>query len=675
MNAKQEIAEIDRERVRSARATSGPLAGLPPEFPDVIISDTDRRVYVDKLPPGGNLPVTLKLWVNQHPTDEVVVNIAQSATNPAWVEVDRFPAGTDISQRPPEYVASIPADSLTDYNPAGTPSIWLVMYEAGPVPGNPWESTPSPIEIDRRAHYQPTPGGAKNPPPIPLASPAIPAGDFINDAYVNSLPNGVMEVTAGVDHWAQGDKCYLYISKLYSEATTDEPLNPPPYTLPQNGKFEITGTVLRSLPSGSAYLFYQHVDAVGNRSKLSTPKGVKIAFAPAPVLDDPVVPLASTQTDRTIDLKDCAEPGGVTVEVNRVDHIEDSDEIKLEWNTTAVDTKAFGTLTKLVFPVPFSTIFDDYYTGGPTTEGEIPVNVKATLLRGTDEIDVASVDIFSNLYVAGPTDPTDPGQPNDQLNEPNVKSTDVDNVIAIGDYGKNQIITIDLWTDVNKPVKGGQEIRAEYAGVRLSDVAFLNDNDTVATISLPWDVINGGGLGGKSLQYFVSDIGGANENPSLIQTVTNHAMVVEMDPPTITRRYPDRILCGDLDKDASHVAVVTIPGNPTHLKLGRQVTLHAQGYRDENYTQTAPGTDFTSTTPHTIVGDEPDNGFEMIIEPYDPFIRNIPVPPPIPIVDGDYVGYWRIWYTVDIGGTPYPSNDFDILISLVNVMGEYCEDQ
>jgi hypothetical protein len=67
----------------------------------------------------------------------------------------------------------------------------------------------------------------------------------------------------------------------------------------------------------------------------------------------------------------------------------------------------------------------------------------------------------------------------------------------------------------------------------------------------------------------------------------------------------------------------------------------------------------------------------MAITPYDPNIRNIPVPPPdpIPVPPGDYRGYWKIWYTVEINATEYPSVEFDSPIYLVNPKGEYCEDQ
>ncbi|QIB03551.1 hypothetical protein GZ982_02250 [Pseudomonas fluorescens] len=674
MNAKQQIANIDRERVRRERAAAEPLAGNPPEFPGVIVSDADRRVYIEYLRPGAKLPVTLRRWPNEDDTDEVWVYIAREPAvptdDPVWEEVDTFPAGP-IADRPSVFVAGIPTEKLTDYNPAGTPSVWLVKYEAMPPLGNEWESDPETIVIDRRAHYQPNPGGPKNQPPLTTATPTYPPDNIIDNAYLSSLPNGTWELVVGTQGLASGDKCYFYISRNYTELNTDEPINPPPYTLPLTGKFEVDSGTLRGLPAGAVYVYYRLVDAVGNESRLSVPKGLKIMFSPSPVLEAPRVPLASSGTDRLIDLKDCAVPGGVTVEVDRVDNVEDTDEIQVNWNNTVVDTKAFGTATKLVFPVSFDIISDDYYKDGDDTQEDVPVTVKATLLQGATPLSESFVDIFSNIYVPGPT-PVDPG-PNDGLNEPNVTSTDVDNVIEIEDYGVDQIITIVLWTDPDKPVKDGQQIIAAYEGVRLPDVAFLNAGDTSVTIELPWTVINGAGLGDKSLQYFLSDIGGTNENPSPIQTVTNNALVVNMDPPDITTRYPNLVRCGDLQRNTFN-AVFTIPGNTEHLLVGREVTLHAQGYRDAAHTEEAPDTDFSSPTPHTIVDGEPESGFTMTVSPYDPVIRNIPEPPPDPVEPGDYIGYWKVWYTVKINATDHPSAEYDATVRLVNANGEYCED-
>jgi hypothetical protein len=76
------------------------------------------------------------------------------------------------------------------------------------------------------------------------------------------------------------------------------------------------------------------------------------------------------------------------------------------------------------------------------------------------------------------------------------------------------------------------------------------------------------------------------------------------------------------------------------------------------------------------MGNEPTNGFELTI-PYDPSIRNIPNPPtnPIPDPPGDYNGWWKVWYELDINGTDYPSLEHHTKVYLVNALGEYCEDQ
>jgi hypothetical protein len=676
MNAKQKISELDRELVERQRSEGpGTFAGLPPEIPDTL-SATDRRVPVAKLQAGMELPVILKLWELQRPDDRVTLRIAQKPVppnNPVWSPVDAFDAGPD--PRPPTYTSRIPADLLSDYNPRGTDSTWLVQYQVR-VPGsNPWFSDAEEIIIDRRAHYQATPGGAKTRPVSAVIDPPFTAyPGVIDETYLSSLTGAVMKVTVPIDQFAVGDQVFFYISREYSLQNPEPPLNPGPYLLPANGVLEIPAATLRNLPANAIYLYYKFIDAVGNESALSQAIPLTVSFMPLPVLDPPIVPLARDVTDKLIDLKDCGVAGGVTVEVDRVNDVLDNDEVKLEWNATLIDILPFGSNAKLIFPVPYVDIFNDYYKDGEDTTIDVPVKVKASLLRGQPTISTSDVDIFSNIYYPGPINPVDPAPPNNELEKPHITSTSVNDVLEPEDHNKNATVTIDLWTDPpERPVETGQQIFGEYVGQRFGP-AFLQDGDTTATLTLPWPLIDAGGLGpNKPLQYFVSEIGGVNENPSPIQMVTNNAIVIDLDPPTIDREFADEnlLLCEDLT-GSNFGAVVKIPGNPTHFLVGREVTLHAQGYRDESLTQESPNTTFASSTPHEIAsGDEA--GFTMEIEPYDPYIRNVPAPPPTPVVPGTYVGYWKVWYTLDVNGTDYPSEEFVTVVNLVNAQGEYCE--
>jgi hypothetical protein len=674
MNAKQKIADLDRAAVEQERSAGpGIFAGLPPEVPDTI-SATDRRVYVNKLQAGMELAVNLSLWEIQHPEDRVTLRIAKKPIPPAtpvWETLKTFPAGP-IADRPDVYNEGIPSEKLTDYNPRGTDSTWLVQYTVRPTGGNTWQSDITEIIIDRRAHYQATPGGAKTRPVPAVLNPAFTAyPGVIDDAYLASLTGGVMQVTVPFDQFATGDQVFLYISKIYSLQNPEPPLNASPYLLPSNGVLAIPEATLSDLPADAIYLYYKYIDAVGNASALSQATPVSVAFRPLPILEAPVVPLASSGTDSLIDLADCGV--GVTVEVDRVDYVLNADEVKLEWNATLVDVLSFGASTQLVFTVPYAVIYEDYYKDGDDTETDVSVKVTASLLRGQPTISSSFVDIFSNIYYPGPINPVDPLPPNGLLERPHITSTTVDDILEPEDYGSDATVTITLWTDADKPVKTGQQIFGEYAGQRFNPPAFLQDGDTTAILTIPWSIINAGGIGpDKPLQYFVSDIGGVNENASPIQMVTNNAIVIELAAPTIDRAYPDEglLLCEDLT-GPNWGAVVKIPGDSTHLVPGREVTLHAQGYRDEAMTVVSPGTAFTST-PHPIVGGE-ETGFSMAIGPYDPLIRNVPEPPPTPIGAGPYIGYWKVWYTLKVSGKDYPSDEFVTTVNLVNAQGEYCE--
>ncbi|MDR7283023.1 hypothetical protein J2X84_001847 [Pseudomonas corrugata] len=670
MDAKQQIAEIDRVNRRNAPIEI--MAGLPPTVPD-ILSDTDRRVKVDKIGAGMKLPIILKLWEIQDEGDTVIVQIRKAGVT-TWTTADTFSAGS-IDSRPPEFTRIIPADLLTEDNPPATPTIFEVRYTVRPPIGNPWNSDIITIIIDRRAPHQATPGGPKARPPI-ATLPQLSPGDLIDDAFIQRNPTG-MEVTIAITHQnpLPTDRIRFNIAERYQSNNPTPPLYE---GLLGTGVFTIPVENLRGIDPRANYAFYELHDGVGtndvgNVSNLSVAKGLKVRFTPLPILDEPIVPLAVT--DKLIDIKDCREPGGVTVEVKRPDNVLPTDEVRCKWNNKNLGEFPFLTHDPLIIQVTFVDIFDDYYKDGADTETDVPVTVMCELLRSTDVISTSNTNLAANIYYPGSVNPIDPAPENQELNAPHITSTAVNDILEPVDYNKDHTVTIELWSDADKPVKAGQQIFGEYAGQRFGP-EFLADGQTTVDITLEWALIFSGGLGAdKSLQYFVSDIGGVNENPSPIQKVTNNAIVVVMDPPVVAQENPGTLYCDDL-RETGFGLKVKVPGNIDHFLDGRSVILYAQGYRDEAMTELADGTDFESA-PHLIGGTEPADGFELVITPYIPFIRNIPNPPPNPIPNppGDYSGWWKIWYALDINGTPYPSLEYYSKVYLVNARGEYCEDQ
>lgn len=664
MNAKQQIAEIDRQNRRNAPV--GPLAGLPPTIPD-LLSETDRRVKVDKIGAGMRLPIILKLWDIQDVSDKVTVQMRKAGAT-IWDIADSFDAGP-IDIRPPEFTRHIPADMLIEDASVPTPTTYQVRYTVRPEIGNPWNSDTVTIIVDRRAPHQAVPGGPKARPPI-ATLPALSPGDLIDDAFIDRNPGG-MDITVQITHQnpLPTDLIRFYIAERYQSN------NPSPALyegLLGTGLINIPLDKVRTIDPRANYAFYELLDGVGNGSNLSTAKGLKVRFAPLPVLDNPVVPLAVT--DKLIDIKDCREPGGVTVELKRPANVLPTDEVRFSWNTIILDVIEFEAFDSLTIKVSFSDIYADYYKDGDDTETNVPVKVKCELLRGVPVISTSEIDIESNIYYPGPINPIDPDPENPELDRPHITSTTVVDVLEPVDYNKPHIVTIMLPNDLDRPIKDNQQVFGEYAGQRFGP-EFLEADQTEVKMELAWDLIFNGGLGpDKPLQWFVSDIGGVNENPSQITKVTNNAIVVEMDAPEVEQEYEDTLYCDDL-KEADFGLKVKVPGNPTHLQLGRTVILYAQGYRDEDMTEEAVDTNYESA-PHTIMGNEPTNGFELTI-PYDPSIRNIPNPPtnPIPDPPGDYNGWWKVWYELDINGTDYPSLEHHTKVYLVNARGEYCEDQ
>ncbi|MFP0198763.1 hypothetical protein ACKJSM_26830 [Pseudomonas sp. PHC1] len=673
MNAKQQLGEIDRLAFETR--SIGPLAGLPPTVLDKV-SDTDKRIVASKLLPGEKISVELLLWELQMEGDVVEVQTTRANTN-NWTVQLSFPAGP-IADRPPKYVVQIPTDNLVEDNPPATPTEWWVRYRVRPPFGNPWNSTPTPFIVDRRAPYQAVPGGSKSRPPVPVL-PTLSPGGVIDEDFIERNKTG-MVVTFPVNYQNRiaADKILFYISERYTAVNNEPPLFDGTFSDTAGvGSITIAIEKVMQLSPRAVYAYYILDDGAakagesGNRSALSFAVGLKVIFKPLPVIDKPVVPLANT--DKLIDLKDCGV--GVTIQLKRVENVLDDDDVKLAWNGKDLGTEPFGPDDPHVRVVPYSVIEESYYEGGADTDGNVPVTVDATLLRGAGTVSTSFLDdIFENIYYPGPINPTDPVPPNAQLSAAHITSTAVPDILEPVDYNKDQTVTITLPNDPDKPVKTGQQIFGEYAGVRFGP-EFLKDGDTSITMNLPWKTIDDGGFGAnKPLQWFWSDIGGVNENPSPITQVTNNAIIVDLVKPVVEREYEDEdiILCDDL-KESDFRLKVHIPGNPTHLKVGRKVTLHAQGYRDPEMTQQSPETTFKSA-PHTIADPEGANGFDMIIEPYDPVIRNIPVPPPSPVIPGDYLGYWKIWYSLEINSTDYNSAEFTSKISLVNPRGEYCEE-
>ncbi|WP_285415684.1 hypothetical protein [Pseudomonas sp. efr-133-TYG-5] len=670
MNAKQKLGEVDRLALQTRSV--GPLAGLPPTVMDKV-SDTDNRIIAAKLVPGGMIQVELKLWEIQVDNDYVEVSTTRAGTN-NWVEQHGFPAGT-VAGRPPTYLIEIPADAHVEDNPPATPTEWQVRYRVRPPFGNLWSSDPTPFIIDRRAPYQAVPGGPKSRPPVPVL-PTLSTNDVIDDDFIERNKTGmVVTFTINYQNRMASDKILFYISETYSLVNPDPPLYEGTFTDTAGiGTITVDIEKVKQLGPRAIYGYYIFDDGAGdpgNRSALSSAVGLKVQFKPKPVIDKPIVPLATT--DKLIDLKDCGV--GVKIELRRVTNVLDNDEVKLTWNNQDLGTEEFGTGTSHIRDVPYADIEASYYEGGADTETDVPVRVEATLLRGPTTVSSSFLDDFAeNVYYPGPLNPVDPPAPNDELPKPHITSTAVPDVLEPEDYNKPQTVTVTFPNDPNKPVKTGQQVFGEYAGVRFGP-EFPKTGDTSIPLTLLWKTIEDGGLGqDKPLQWFWSDIGGLNENKSPITYVTNNAIVVDLDEPQVEREFEDEniILCDDL-KEPNFGLKVHIPGNPTHLKAGRNVFLHAQGYRDEAMTQPSPQTTFKSAA-HPIIDPEGTTGIDMVIAPYDPTIRNIPVPPPIPVTPGDYEGWWKIWYTVEINATEYPSAEFHSVISLVNPRGEYCED-
>jgi hypothetical protein len=100
------------------------------------------------------------------------------------------------------------------------------------------------------------------------------------------------------------------------------------------------------------------------------------------------------------------------------------------------------------------------------------------------------------------------------------------------------------------------------------------------------------------------------------------------------------------------------------------ITFKWRGFYDDNYNTPAPAdTEFTQT--RKINSAELVAGMIFDVGPYDPVIRNVPVPPPTPGVEGEfYAGYVKVSYSTPAVPT---SGITKMTVYLLNADLKYCE--
>jgi len=674
----------------------GILASPTPELPDGRGPNSDI-IPLAAIPVGGGLTLLLdtSVWTPQHDRDQVALEFTrtQPPANPQPSDFTLLPrvALGAVAGRPPKFSVTLPAQYLgEDATPVGPTPIWVrtVLFERGL---NRLTSPVTQFFIDRTAPWQakpvqtgPNPGATPGAKSIPLVTfPNAPtASTQINDAWV-ALPGNENGLKVKVDLTYANFQATDRLT-LYAAGTRTEPPQVTPVfdaVVPADGEVLIPISALRAVTTGRIQIWFRLTDVAGNFSNYSA-NYRNVQFLPLPVLGNPVVPSAA---DGLVDLDDVR--AGVTVRVMRPTNALNTDSVSLKWGDEAAEDLPFNTLNELIFTIPWAKLQNEYFSKQTGTNFELPVVVKADLMRGGSSISTSQTTANTDYSVVGNPYPEDtvnpPGEFNSELKQLVVRGQApiTDNVLGPQDVNQTATIFIDL-----SPVSGGtwpdpepgDQVTVKYRGdlgevVVVSEPLTTGNVNTIIELGLPYSIVGPGGLGTQEIWWEVENPNRNNIQKAEETELTVNTVIINLDPPEFVRppadgTDPEFIICESLT-GTEHVARFRIPPNP-HFVVDMDITFKWRGFYDDNYNTPAPAdTEFTQT--RKINSAELVAGMIFDVGPYDPVIRNVPVPPPTPGVEGEfYAGYVKVSYSTPAVPT---SGITKMTVYLLNADLKYCE--
>jgi hypothetical protein len=467
--------------------------------------------------------------------------------------------------------------------------------------------------------------------------------DGITEAYLAANNDTVtVVVPAYNDQQIPGD-----IVELFIAGENPDPVAGPVFS----GAFDATlreadipGARIRNLPDGHLFVEYHLIDKVGNIGNHSNPLNAELFVKPLPVTPLPVpeVPLAE-DTETLIDFEDAVS--GVQVLIARYQHWQDIDNIEVNWGGLQF-TAPVGTAPEdpIVLPVPWSTVLKPAYGAGP---GAVPTAVSYNVMRGSKRFPSDILNINVDLSLPGPPNPG-PDPVNPALVAVTVRgggANAADNELNVDDVGLPATATVVIYD----PFAKGERMNLYWGSVPTPVAVYDPDpaNDTAGdtiTFTIPWtEIAKEPGITDLPVFYSLSFIAGGNTQRSPAQLVdVTGALPITFAPP----EFPDAatssggrpiLNCGSFIGNDHHVRV-QIPGNPGLLVGGESVVTEWQAYDDFSGNNQV-GTVWTET--RTITADEAQDGFELLVEPYDDHIEPV----------GPY-GSVRVTYTATVAGGP-----------------------
>jgi hypothetical protein len=650
----------------SRRRTPGLLAEKAPDVPGILV---DGTLPVALIPEGRPLPVIIPKWDNAHPDDYIEFRIIKD--NPPADPLndgdvlDEKDAGP-ISDRPVNVVVT-PDWLKEDPNVPGpaTHYIWAVVWLANI---NPIETLPTKIIVDRTAPYQSKATGLKAQPKV-ATWPADLLNKPINDTFIANNPGGlVMTIPKDYDNPLpppNGDTYECWMSASYSATPIFLPVSSG--ALQADGKVTIPIEEVAKLLGQTVYVWYRLTDFAKNVSATSVPAGKAVQLLPPPVLKVITVPKA----DPVINIQDCVD--GVTVEMERGDNVQNTDHYVVQYGGEIIYDEEAGTAASYSILVDKAVIANKYIDA---TGGDQSVTVTCSLSRGPIEVgNEVTVDILVNLEYAGPTNPDHPSDVNPAMIPLEVYGVlDLKDELTPEDYEKEARMVITLWDEPGRQPQNGQEVRVYFDGKFVPPVIFLNDGDEGRELThpLPWDSVKDSVPGEVKAYWTVTTIGSVNAPESNRTDVTFGAIKIELKEPTVEFSRGGKIGCPTLIAPNYELSIV-VPPDTIFLPVDAEVTVFFQGYSD--FPGVTPNPDANPfSVPHKVLAAEVATGFKVRVTPFNPVIKYSTAEPD-ESVPGTYSGAAKVWYEVNIGGspTPTPSLESDYEVILIRTDFTYCD--
>lgn len=669
LSAAQMVAKQSRFNYRSFNPSS-PKADHPkPEVDGLLVEGLVPKALMDTTA----LTVKMTGMGEEHSGDEaeLVLYDQRIGDDP---EKHGVVIGTTMPLPPPprSFPFNFPllTDSLPDDDRSNASTFYKLRFRVwrGDT-GNADYSLPLDIRADKFAPYQSKVDGVRSSGPKPSFR-NVP-GDVIDDSWLRSNTELQLTIDASYPFYRSNDTLNVFVSDTYSDTALPTPTFS--IKMPASGLVDIPVANLVLPTTGKYYVYCNHVDVVGNISKVSFARELEVNLRPEPEMGIPVIPKAILPD--VLDLKDFESP--VYVFVERKQHWLDTDNILLyvDSDSSPVQQLPVGSGRQLRFTLNYihlKHLITDPYT-------LVDTKLYYRLLRGIELPRKSNEQpfTFDHTY-RGMLNPNMPDLVNPEMVPVDVLGDSKKlNHVTAADRGKP--VTIE--TIVQKPggtwESYGDEIaRFWFDGKEVKNFPLLGGPVPLLTFEMDSSVIDDAGPGVKIGQWSIEEGGARNVMFSPKTPVTIDEVSVTFPKPTVATFEVDdgaggrkRVVnCRSMTGSGTNrLLPVDVIIDDVHMPTGTIVRVYSVGTEDSAGLNEIPGTDFFED--YEITGLEVGKVFQVNIQPYLTKVKAIQ-----PTAgSGLPNGYIKVWYTVPVNGIDKKSIEFLNEVALLGSGGNYCE--